>query len=92
MYKNNKKGFFLSETMVVITVVAVVLLGVFKLFSSVYTSFNRSEKYNSVMAINALSNIQKYYESLGNIDISSVESNPYVSLFVISTSPDFKVK
>ena len=72
MKKNNKKGFFLSETMVVITVVAVVLLGVFKLFSSVYTSFNRSEKYNSITAINALSNIQKYYESIGDIDTTDV--------------------
>ena len=60
MKKNNKKGFFLSETMVVIAIVAVVILGVFKLFNSVYFSFMESENYNTANAINALSNIQKY--------------------------------
>ena len=62
MKKNNKKGFFLSETMVVIAVVAVVLLGLFRLFNSVYYGFKESENYNTENAIIALSNIQKYFE------------------------------
>jgi len=81
MKKNNEKGFFLSETMVVIAIVAVVILGVFKLFNSVYFSFVESENYNTVNAINALSNIKKYYESKGNIDISLItEDVSYVDL------------
>ena len=81
MKKNNKKGFFLSETMVVIAIVAVVVLSVFKLFNSVYYSFMQGENYNSVNAINALSNVQKYYESIDNIDTSLItEDISYVDL------------
>lgn len=81
MKKRNEKGFFLVETMLVISVVAVVLLIVFKLFSSVYYGFLESENYNTVNAINALSNIQKYYESIGEIDTSLLsETNTYIEL------------
>ena len=81
MKKRNEKGFFLVETMLVISVVAVVLLIVFKLFSSVYYGFLESENYNAVNAINALSNIQKYYESIGEIDTSLLsEENTYIEL------------
>ncbi len=81
MKKKNEKGFFLSETILVITVVAVILLGVFKLFSSVYYGFKESENYNTVNAINALSNVQKYFESIGDIDISLLsDTNTYIDL------------
>lgn len=81
MKKRNEKGFFLVETMLVISVVAVVLLIVFKLFTSVYYGFLESENYNTVNAINALSNIQKYYESIGEIDTSLLsETNTYIEL------------
>lgn len=81
MKKRNEKGFFLVETMLVISIVAVVLLIVFKLFSSVYYGFLESENYNTVNSINALSNIQKYYESIGEIDtIVLSEENTYIEL------------
>ena len=73
MKKKNNKGFFLSETMVVITIVTVVLLGVFKLFSSTYLRFIDTENYNSIAATNALLNIQKYYETIDNFDIKTQE-------------------
>lgn len=77
----NKKGFFLAETIAVIAVVAVVLVSVFKIFSSVYLNYRQSEKYNTVGAINALANIQKYYNSVEIIDTSSVnEGTPYIEL------------
>ena len=77
----NKRGFFLAETIAVITVVAVVLISVFKIFSSVYLSYRQSEKYNTVSSINALANVQKYYESIEPINTTIVnESNPYVEL------------
>lgn len=81
MTKRNEKGFFLSETMVVIAVVAVVLIAVFKLFSSVYMNFEQSEKYDTAYAITALANVQKYYESVEKIDTSVVSrAIPYVEL------------
>lgn len=81
MKKNNKKGFFLSETMVVIAVVAVVLLSVFKLFNSVYFGFNQSEKYNTTNAINALANVQKYYNSVEKVDVNLIaEDKSFVDL------------
>ena len=80
MKKNNNLGFFLAETMVVIVVVTVVLLGIFKLFSSVYMGFRNSEGYNSANAINALSNIQRYYENFGKINKDIVADDYYVDL------------
>lgn len=81
MKKSNKKGFFLSETMVVLAVVSVVLLSVFKLFNSVYFGFSQSEKYNTASAINALSNIQKYYETIEGIDVNLIaEDVSYIDL------------
>ena len=81
MKKRNEKGFFLVETMLVIAVVAVTLLIVYKTFSSVYYGFLESDNYNTVNAINALSNIQKYFESIGEIDTSLLsEENTYIDL------------
>ena len=77
----NKKGFFLAETMVVITVVAVVLITVFKVFSSVYLSYRQSEKYNTVAAVNAAVNVQKYYNSIEIIDTNLINpARSYVDL------------
>jgi len=81
MIKQNKKGFFLSETMVVIAVVAVTLLSVFKIFSSVYSNFQQSENYDTVNAITAIANVQKYFESIEDIDTTALsETNPYIDL------------
>ena len=81
MLKNNKKGFFLSETMVVLAVVAVVLLSVFRLFSSVYSNFQQTEKHDTANGITALSNVQKYFESIEKIDTSMLsETTPYIDL------------
>ncbi len=78
--KKNKNGFLMAETIVVIAVVAVILLGVYKLFSSVYYRYLETEDYNTENAINALANIQKYYESIGNIDTSELEDDIYINL------------
>ena len=61
--KKNKNGFFLPETIVVISIVAVVLLGVFKVFSSVFLRYTETEKYNTVNSLNAVAAVQKYLES-----------------------------
>lgn len=61
--KKNRNGFFLPETIVVISIVAVVLLGVFKVFSSVFLRYTETEKYNTVNSLNAVAAVQKYLES-----------------------------
>lgn len=65
MFKNKKNGFFLSETIVIIAIVSVVLLGTFKLFSSVYSKYKEGENYNKISAINATSTLKQYYNSKG---------------------------
>ena len=72
---NYKKGFFLSETLVVIAVVAVVLVSVFGLFASVYTGFKNTEKYNTTNSINAMASINNYIMSKGNINTDVLSSN-----------------
>lgn len=78
--KKNKNGFFMAETIVIIAVVAVVLLGVYKQFNSVYYRYIETENYNTENAINALANIQRYYESKGIIDTSIVENEVYIDI------------
>lgn len=80
MKKENKNGFFLSETMVVIAVVSVVLLGVFKIFSHVYTNYKQEERYNTINAINALSNIKKYFDNKGVSYDSITLNNGYADI------------
>ena len=86
MKTNNKKGFFLSETLVVIAVVAVVLVSVFSLFASVYTGFKNTEKYNTTNSINAMASINNYITSKGNIDTSLVTASEPVLDITNSTS------
>lgn len=80
MKKEDKNGFFLSETMVVIAVVSVVLLGVFKIFSHVYTNYKQEERYNTINAINALSNIKKYFDNKGVSYDSITLNNGYADI------------
>lgn len=80
MKKEDKNGFFLSETMVVIAVVSVVLLGVFKIFSHVYTNYKQEERYNTINAINALSNVKKYFDNKGVSYDSITLNNGYADI------------
>ena len=84
MKKEDKNGFFLSETMVVIAVVSVVLLGVFKIFSHVYTNYKQEERYNTINAINALSNIKKYFDLAFNGETIVVSRKENKNVVVIS--------
>ncbi len=83
---NNKKGFFLSETLVVIAVVAVVLVSVYGLFASVYSGFKNTEKYNSTNSINAMASINSYITSKGNINTDALNANNPVLDITNSTS------
>lgn len=77
----NKKGFFLSETIVVLTIVAVVLLGVFAIYSDLYSKYRTSEKYNTPSSILALSAMQNYYDSKINGKIENLlDDEVYIDL------------
>jgi len=76
----NNKGFFLSETMVVIAIVAIVLLSVFKIFSSVYSKYKESENYNTINATNTAVQLKKYYQSVGLDYTTLLGGNYYVEL------------
>lgn len=80
MKKNNKKGFFLSETMIVIAIVAVVLLIVFKIFSSLYSRYRETEKYNTYSAINALAITKKYLEQTGEMDVEVLLDSDFYTI------------
>lgn len=85
MKKSNSKGFFLSETMIVITIVTIVLLGVFKIFSSVYTKYKDSENYNTVNATIVASSLKNYYKSVGIDYVTLLNGSYYVDLTNSST-------
>lgn len=74
--KKNKNGFFLPETIVVISIVAVVLLGVFQVFSSIYLRYTETQKYNTVNSLNAVATIQRYLES-NNVNFDSILGDSY---------------
>lgn len=74
--KKNRNGFFLPETIVVISIVAVVLLGVFKVFSSVFLRYTETEKYNTVNSLNAVAAVQRYLEST-SVNFEDVLGNAY---------------
>lgn len=74
--KKNKNGFFLPETIVVISIVAVVLLGVFQVFSSVFLRYTETEKYNTVNSLNAVAAVQKYLEST-SVNFENVLGDAY---------------
>jgi type II secretory pathway pseudopilin PulG len=85
MKKNKNKGFFLIETMVVIAIVAMVITFLFSSFSNVYNRFSLSESYNTVAALNAVSNVRQYVENKGVEYSVILEGNPYIELSSVVT-------
>ena len=79
MKRNNKKGFFLSETLVVIMVVGTILISVYGLFSRVYSNYLETEKYNTTNAINATVALKKYLQSK-ELSASILDTTPIVEL------------
>lgn len=64
--KCNKKGFMLTETLVVSTLVSVVLVSLYLQFNTVIKNFNRSSNYNKVGDLYALYNVEKFIKKDNN--------------------------
>ena len=63
MKKKDNRGFMLTETLIVATLLITVLLFMYVQFKNVMRSYERSFKYNTINNIYALNNVKKYIES-----------------------------
>jgi Tfp pilus assembly protein PilE len=62
LIKLNKKGFFLIETIAIISVVAIVLVSLYSQISILYNNYIRNANYNTVESIHAVRNVKTYIE------------------------------
>ena len=65
----NKSGFFLSKTMIVISIVAIILVGIFRIYATVYTNYWDTETYNTSNLLNVLISLRRYYGSRFSIRV-----------------------
>lgn len=80
-----KNAFFLSETIVVITIVAIVLLLVFKTYSGVYVKFKETTKYNTVSATAALRYVNEYFKTIEYDPTTVLNGSAYADITNDST-------
>lgn len=83
--KNSKKGFMLTETLVVSTLVSVVLVSLYLQFSTVVNNFNKSFKNNNVNNLYAVYYISYYIKKADNGNVynnlkSTASSNGYAEV------------
>ena len=62
MKKLNKKGFMLTETLIVATMLITILLVMYVQFKTVIRSYQQSFKYNTINNLYSLYNVKKYVE------------------------------
>jgi len=62
MIKLNNKGFFLVETIAIVSIVAIVLVSLYSQISILYSNYIRNANYNTVESIHAVRNVKKYIE------------------------------
>ena len=60
MKKLNKKGFMLTETLIVATMLITILLVMYVQFKTVIRSYQQSFKYNTINNLYSLYNVKKY--------------------------------
>ena len=66
MKKLSNKGFMLTETLIVATMLITVLLVMYLQFKVVMRSYNNSFKYNTVNNLHSLYNVKQYIVLLRN--------------------------
>lgn len=85
MKKLSNKGFMLTETLIVATMLITVLLVMYLQFKVVMRSYNNSFKYNTVNNLHSLYNVKQYIERENyNIMATKLNSAPYVELSTCS--------
>ncbi len=56
----NNKGFFLSETLIVVTIAAVVLIFFYRQITSLYSNYEENYYYDTIQSIHAVNNIKLF--------------------------------
>ena len=81
MKKLSSKGFMLTETLIVATMLVTVLLIMYVQFKTVIRSYQQSFKYNTVNNLYSLYNVKKYIErEKYNIMATRLNTSTYVDL------------
>ena len=81
MKKLNKKGFMLTETLIVATMLITILLVMYVQFKTVIRSYQQSFKYNTINNLYSLYNVKKYVErEKYNIMATRLNTASYVDL------------
>ena len=81
MKKMNRKGFMLTETLIVATMLVSVLLVLYIQFKNINTNFSESYSYNSVGASYNLYNVKKYVENNNySLLAEKLKTNSYIDL------------
>ena len=87
MKKANDKGFMLTETLIVATMLITVLLVLYIQFKNVNRSYEQTFKYNTVNDLYSLYNAKKYIEKENYVSIASrLNSSDYVEITDCSQS------
>ena len=81
MKKLNRKGFILTETLIVATMLVSVLLILYIEFKNVNTNFSESYSYNAIGASYNLYNVKKYVETSNYSAMAEyLKTNDYIDL------------
>ena len=81
MKKKNNKGFMLTETLVVSTLIITVLLTVYIEFRRINRNINQGFNYDSVSSMYSLYNVKEYIEQENySVMISRLDLNDYVDI------------
>ncbi len=81
MKKLNKKGFFLVETLVVISIVAIVLTLFYRQITNLYFSYEQGFNYDTVQAVHAANNIRIFLEEEGIEEIfTAMGDDTYIDI------------
>ena len=85
MKKLGRKGFMLTETLIVATMLITILLVMYLQFKVVIRSYDHSFKYNTVNNLYSLYNVKRYIETENyNVMATKLNSAPYVELSTCS--------
>lgn len=94
MWKLNKKGFLLAETLVVVGIATAILVVFYEQISNSYHTYQKNAYYDSIQAIHAANNIKKiiiedgvanFVSALGSNDIIDITNHTYTDAAYVSS-------